>query len=113
VNVRFAVGTVRCRITPGEMDELLRAGSLKLTVVLPRHHQFQVTVRAAALTTWQLDTDPTGLWLEIPRAEILQLQQALPSREGIAHVFELDAGGQVQVNLEVDVRKRREKTVPS
>jgi hypothetical protein len=113
VNVRFAAGAVRCRITQGEMDELLRVGSLRLTVALPRNHHFQVTVCAAALAAWQLDTDPTGLWIQIPRTEIVQLQQALPSREGIAHAFELDAGGQVQVSLEVDVRKRREKTVPS
>jgi hypothetical protein len=104
--VRFSDGAVRCRVTQLELEELLRAGSLKLAVALPRNHQMQVTVRAAALGTWQLDSDPTGLWIGIPRGEIQQLSSGLPNREGITHTFELDAGQRVQVSFEVDVRKR-------
>ena len=107
MNVRFSAGAVRCRATRAEMDELLRCGSLKLVVSLPRNHHFQVTVRAAVLPAWQFDTDPTGLWIEIPRAEIAQLSESLPSREGITHVFELAAGGQLRLSFEVDVRKRK------
>ena len=88
------------------MDELLRAGSLKLAIPLPRNHHFHVTLRAAALPAWQLDSDPTGLWIEIPRTEIVQLSESLPSREGITHVFELMAGTHLQLSFEVDVRKR-------
>ena len=106
MNVRFSEDAVRCRVTALELEELLRSGSLKLAVALPRNHQMQVTVRAAALGKWQLDSDPTGLWIGIPRGEIQQLSLGLPSREGITHVFELDAGRQVQVSFEVDVRKR-------
>jgi hypothetical protein len=107
VNVRFAARAVRCRVTQTEMDELLRSGSLKLVVSLPRNHQFQVTVRAATLAAWQLESDPTGLWIEIPRAEIVQLSESLPTREGITHVFQLAGGEQMALSLEVDVRKRR------
>jgi hypothetical protein len=106
VNVRFSAGAVRCRVTPLELEELLRAGILKLAVALPRNHQLQVTVRAAALSAWQLDSDPTGLWIGIPRGEIQQLSLGLPSREGIAHRFDLEAAQQLQVSFEVDVRKR-------
>jgi hypothetical protein len=79
---------------------------LVLAVPLPRQHRFQLTVRAAALGEWHLESDPTGLWVSIPRTEIAQLSQALPSREGIAHLFKLGDGQQVQVGFEVDVRKR-------
>lgn len=107
MNVRFAAGAVRCRVTPAEMAELLQSGSLKLEISLPRNHRFQVTVRASTLAAWQLASDPTGLWIEVPRAELVQLNESLPRREGIAHVFELDCGERVQLGLEVDVRRRR------
>jgi hypothetical protein len=107
LNVRFSAGAVRCRVTQAEMTELLRSGSLKLAISLPHNHRFQLSVRASALAAWQLDSDPTGLWIEIPRAELVQLSESLPSREGIAHVFELPSGEPLQVGFEVDVRKRR------
>ena len=106
MNVRFSAGAVRCRVTQAELAELLRSGSLKLLVALPRNHHFQVSVRAAVLPTWQLDSDPTGLWIEIPRTQIAELSTALPSREGITHVFDLGSGEQVQLSFEVDVRRR-------
>jgi hypothetical protein len=107
VNVRFAADAVRCRVTQAELDELLQSGSLKLLVPLPRNHQFQVTVRAAVLGGWRLDSDPTGLWIEIPRSDIDQLAASLPSREGIEHGFELEDGATIRLAFEVDVRKRR------
>lgn len=112
MNVRFAADAVRCRVTRAEMDELLSSGILKLVVALPRNHQFQVTVRAAVLGSWRLDSDPTGLWIEVPRAEIVQLAASLPNREGIEHAFDLDLGRQVRVALEVDVRKARRTPSP-
>ena len=105
--MRFAADAVRCRVTRAEMDQLLSSGSLQLKVPLPRNHQFQVTVRAAQLATWSLDSDPTGLWIEIPRSEVAQLAAALPSREGIEHGFELEPGRMMRVAFEVDVRKPR------
>jgi hypothetical protein len=107
VNVRFSEGAVRCRVTKEEFEQLLGSGTLKLVVELPRSHTLQVTVRAAVFGPWLVESDPTGIWIGIPRAELQQLAQALPSREGITHAFVLDAAQPLQVSFEVDVRKRR------
>jgi hypothetical protein len=106
VNVRFSEGAIRCRVTPSELEQLLSCGSQKLAVALPHNHSLQITLRSASFGTWQLDSDPTGLWIGIPRTELQGLVQSQPSRTGIAHAFEVEGGAQLQVLLEVDVRKR-------
>ena len=107
MNVRFSAGTLRCRVTPAELEQLLSTNSLRLTVSLPRRHSLQVTVRSVVLNSWQLDSDPTGIWIAIPRAQLELLAQSLPSREGITHSFAVDAAEQLQLIFEVDVRKRQ------
>lgn len=110
MNIRFSEGAIRCRVARPELDQLLGSGGLRLAVPLPRHHSLQVTVRCMALDEWQLDSDPTGLWIGIPRAQLQALAQALPSREGITHEFDVGSGTMLQLSFEVDVRKpRREK----
>lgn len=107
MNVRFSPCAIRCRVTRDELGQLLASGTLKLAVGLPRNHSLQVTVRAAVFGPWHLESDPTGIWIGIPREELLQLSQSLPSREGVAHAFALDGDRQLQVSFEVDVRKRQ------
>jgi hypothetical protein len=71
-------------------------------------------VRPAApvIGQWQLDSDPTGLWLTIPRDELASLVQSLPSKEGIEHAFDLANGetsgsGRIVVSFDVDVKDAR------
>lgn len=49
---------------------------------------------------WQLDSDPTGIWLTVPRAELEQLGQTETFAERLAHEFPLPADQKVQVVLE-------------
>lgn len=106
MNIRFSEGSVRCRVTPGELDALLSSRGIELAVALPRNHTLRVNVKPAAIGGWVLDSDPTGLWISIPRSELEALAQTLPSRDGIEHRFELASGGAVTVSFEVDVKKR-------
>ncbi|HMN45768.1 MAG TPA: hypothetical protein PKE27_14415 [Povalibacter sp.] len=107
MNVRLAEGAVRIRVSRGEFDTLLSSRALTLNVALPRNHVFRVNVRPAAIGGWSLDSDPTGLWLTIPRADLETLSQSLPSRDGLERAFELANGGSVVVSFEVDVKARR------
>jgi len=106
VNIRFSEGSIRCRVTQRELDTLLSSQGVELAVALPRNHTLRVNVKPAVVGGWLLDSDPTGLWITIPRGEIEALAQTLPNREGIEHQFELAGGGAVTVNFEVDVKKR-------
>lgn len=118
MKVRFAEQAMRCRVTRLELQRLLSGAAVALGVALPRKHCFSLSVRAAAaIGQWQLDSDPTGLWLAIPRDELQALAQALPSRAGIEHVFELppdeSAGvARLLVSFEVDLKEgaRRPRT---
>ena len=107
MNVRFSDCAIRCRVVRAELEQLLSAGSLRLVVTLPRRHALQVTVRSVPVGGWQIDSDPTGIWISIPRDELQQLAHSLPSREGITHGIAVDAGQQLQLSFEVDVRKRQ------
>lgn len=106
MNARLSEGAVRIRVTRSEFDILLSSRALTLEVALPRNHTFRINVRPAPVGHWTLDSDPTGLWITIPRAELETLSQALPSRGGLEHPFELTNGGSVLVSFEVDVRER-------
>jgi hypothetical protein len=103
MNVRFSERAIRCRATSVELQQLLTGRALALEICLPRDRRFRVNVRPAALETWQLDSDPTGIWVTIPRSKLEELAQTLPSREGIEHSFET-AQGSVVVKFEVDVK---------
>jgi hypothetical protein len=107
MNVRFSDRAVRCRITRAELDLLLTGRAIELEVQLPKDHKFRVNVRPAAVDGWQLDSDPTGLWLSIPRAELESLGQSLPSKQGLEHAFETSNSGTLLVSFEVDLREKK------
>ena len=106
MNVRFSDHALRCRVTSAELERLLSGRAVELQVALPRDHTFRVNVRPAAFDGWQLDSDPTGVWLTIPRGDLEGLAQNLPAREGIERSFDTAGGGRVHVSFEVDVKER-------
>lgn len=103
MNLRFAPHSIRIRVSADEFAQLHAGKSLGLEVPLPRGHVFRAKVNHSGTGDWQFDSDPTGLWLSIPRAELEQLARALPAREGVMHPFATHHG-ELQVSLEVDVK---------
>jgi hypothetical protein len=103
MNVRFSDRAIRCRVRQAELERLLTGRAITLELCLPRDRRFRVNIRPAALDVWQLDSDPTGIWLTIPRAELESLAQTLPRKEGIQHSFAASEGS-VLVKFEVDLR---------
>ena len=105
MNVRFADHSIRFRVAQAELEQLLSGRSVALEVPMLRSHMFRANVSSTALSKWQLESDPTGVWLLLPRKELEQLAQAVPSKEGLEHDFEC-ADGKLQVSFEVDVKRR-------
>jgi hypothetical protein len=103
MNLRFATHSLRVRVSADEFEQLKSGKSLGLEVSLPRGHVFRTKVNPA--NEWMFDSDPTGMWLNVPRSEIDALSAALPSREGIMHAFGTQHG-ELEVSLEVDVKNR-------
>jgi hypothetical protein len=104
MNVRFSDRAIRCRANAAELQQLLTGRAVALEICLPRDRKFRVNVRPAALDTWQLESDPTGIWVSIPRSRLEAFAQTLPSKQGIEHGFETAQGG-VTVTFEVDLGK--------
>jgi hypothetical protein len=104
MNVRFSDGAIRCRATQAELQHLLTGRAIGLELCLPRDRKFRINVRPAALDTWQLESDPTGIWLSIPRSRLEEFAQTLPSKAGIEHDFATEQGG-LTVTFEVDLKK--------
>lgn len=109
MNIRFSDRSVRCRVSRAELDRLLSGRAVILEVPLPRAHVFRGNIWPGAIGGWQLESDPTGIWITIPKSELQQLADSLPSREGIEHAFDVEEGT-VTVSFEVDVRDRSAKT---
>ena len=104
MKVRFSEQAIRCRATAAELQQLLTGRALALELCLPRDRKFLINVRPAVLETWQLDSDPTGIWITIPRSQLQALAETVPNKEGIERSFET-AQGSVTVTFEVDLRK--------
>lgn len=107
MNIRFSDAALRCRITREELQRLLGGRSIALEVPLPRGHSFRLGVRPLMLGGWQLESDPTGMWLSIPRLELEALSESLPSKQGLEQEFPTTQGNAVRVAFEVDVRSQR------
>lgn len=108
MNLRFGDNSIRIRITSDEFAQLQASKSLALEVPLPRGHVFRVKLNQSNVGDWQFDSDPTGLWLSVPRSALDALANELPSKQGIAHDFETQHGA-LQVSLEVDVKGARKR----
>lgn len=106
MNVKLTSHAIRVRVTRAELETLLSSRAITLQVALPRNHAIRINVRPAVIGGWSLDSDPTGTWIVIPRAELEALSSSLPSREGLKRSFELAGGESVEVSFEVDVRDR-------
>jgi hypothetical protein len=105
-----------CQISRTELETLLSGRSVDLIFSLPRHRQFRVSVRPSAMSAdrggWQLDSDPTGIWLTIPRAELAQLGQTETFAERLMREFPVSSSQQMQVILEaVPETKAEERSV--
>jgi hypothetical protein len=104
MNIKFSDESVRCRVSRAELDRLLTGRSVALQVQLPKSHVFRASVWPGAMAGWQLESDPTGIWITIPKAELQALAESLPSKEGIEHEFDTATEGMVKISFEVDVR---------
>jgi hypothetical protein len=104
VDVRFSGQTLFCQITRSELARLASGRAIDLVVQLPKHHSFRVSVRPSPMSAdrggWQLDSDPTGTWLTIPRAELELLGQTTTFAERLTRDFAVSDREHVQVILE-------------
>lgn len=104
MDVKFTGQALYCQITRSELERLLSGRAIELQVALPRNHIFRVSVRPAVMPAdrggWQLDSDPTGIWLTVPRDEIALLGQTTSFAERLMRDFPVSAKQNVQVILE-------------
>ena len=104
MDVRFSGQALYCQITRSELERLSSGRAIDLIVQLPKHHIFRMTVRPSPMSAdrggWQLDMDPTGIWLTIPRAELEPLGQTTTLAERLVHDFAVSDTQTVQVLLE-------------
>jgi hypothetical protein len=108
MNIRFSDSHIRFRVSRSELDRLLAGRSLALDVPMPRAHQFRASISVTPIGDWQLDSDPTGMWLTLPRSALDELLQNLPSKEGLEHEFDT-SGKTLNVAFEVDLRGQKEQ----
>lgn len=99
--VVFSAGSFCCRVTRSELDRLLSGRAITLDVALPREHRLRVNIRPAALNGWQLDSDPTGLWLSVPRTDLETFERSLPDETAMERALETISGGSLQVRFEL------------
>ena len=87
MDLRFAAASIGIRINRDELSKLYAGNSIGLSVSMPRSHAFCVKLSQANLSDWQFDSDPTGLWLSVPRAELALLVEKATGQKSIEHQF--------------------------
>ena len=104
MDVRFSGQALYCHLSRAELARLASGRSVDLHAALPRNHAFRVSVRPSILAAdrggWQLESDPTGIWVTLPRTELEQLGQTESFAERLVHDFPVAPNQQVQVILE-------------
>jgi hypothetical protein len=104
MDVRFSAHAVFFQIGRSELQRLSAGLALDLIVQLPKHRSFRVSLRPSPLSVerggWQLDSDPTGIWLTIPRTELELLGQTTTFAERLVREFPVSDTEQIQVVLE-------------
>lgn len=106
MNVRFADQNIRFRVENEEFQRLLSGKAVALEVTVLNSRVFRANVSAIMMGSWQLDSDPTGLWLSVPREELKELSSHLPRKSGLEHEFKT-SHGELHVSLEVDLKSAR------
>lgn len=109
MNIKLSADAVRCRVSRAELDRLLSGRAVALEVPLPRNHVFRASIWPGAMDAWQLESDPTGIWITIPKSALQALGESLPSKEGIEQEFDA-SDAKVKVIFEVDVRDLKAKS---
>ena|SRR5690349_4747426 len=104
MDVRITRSALYCQISRSELDLLVSGRAIELQLQLPRHHVFRVSVRPSVMPAdrggWQLDSDPTGIWITVPRADLELLGQTKTFAERLMHAFPLSSTQSMQVVLE-------------
>ena len=104
MDVRFSGQSLFCQITRSELARLSSGRALDLIVQLPRDHSFHLSLRPSPMSAdrggWQLDSDPTGIWMTVPRAELELLGQTTAFAERLTRDFPVADCERVQVILE-------------
>ena len=103
MNMRFSENSIRLRVTSDEFAQLRIGKTMALEVSLPQGHLFRAKLNMATNGHWHFDSDPTGIWISVPRRDIDSLAEDLPSKDGVVHAFATQKG-ELQVSLEVDVK---------
>jgi hypothetical protein len=104
MNVRFANQSIRFRVNNDELQRLLAGKAVALEVSLFNSRMFRANISSGVMGPWQLESDPTGLWLSVPREELKTLAATLPNKEGLGHEFKTNQG-ELRVALEVDLKR--------
>jgi len=104
VDVRFSGQALYCQISRAELETLTSGRSIDLIFALPKHRTFRMSVRPSAMSSerggWQLDSDPTGIWLTVPGVELEQLGQTETFAERLMHDFPISPSQNLQLILE-------------
>lgn len=104
MDVRFSGQALFCHISRAELQTLASGRAVDLKVALPRNHEFRVSLRPSIMSAerggWQLESDPTGIWITIPRSELEQLGQTTTFAERLVREFTLASDQKVEVILE-------------
>lgn len=103
MNLQFAANRIHIHATADEFQQLCDNRTLTLDVPLPHGHAFRAKLNTISSSDWLCESDPTGLWLSMPRRELRELAAAQPGQVGLVHHFDTQRGD-LEISFEVDDR---------
>jgi hypothetical protein len=85
------------RLAPLERAEFLRGRAVSIAVDLPRRRSLSVSIASSLVGDWRCDSDPTGIWINVPRGACGE-----PLAPELVHEFVVDDGRALRLTVVFD-----------
>ncbi|MBL4767475.1 MAG: hypothetical protein JKY94_07105 [Rhodobacteraceae bacterium] len=106
MKLRIDPKKISFRLDLDELEQLLEQGEIEENTALPVGHiRYRVT-RLPAGSPPKFQADPSGYHLSLARNILEDHKAALPSLKGIVCVFATEKSGQINVALEINLKKK-------
>ncbi|MCB2081288.1 MAG: hypothetical protein KDD76_01550 [Rickettsiales bacterium] len=110
MNLRIEGQQLRFRISKDELEMLCSGSDITQSTYFPKMRVLEITITPQDIEPiLQLVVDGDKIVLTVQKQAVLNLYQALPSREGIQANQTLNAKKVLELSMEVDIRTQKRK----
>ncbi len=113
MNVRLDSGSIRVRISPEQAKALLAGDRLVMSLLIASDEAWELELEVGPRPDLFAALTPTGLRLQIPVEGMRNALSTYPSKQAGVYGTQSRAGHEVQLAVEIDVKRPRGSRKPA